>query len=296
MLGSVLNIRLPLAATSTIVITFAEKLPNVSRRTIALAVLASVAVVAELATLPVVLIVASLVSMIPAPAAILESTISELERLPDASFFTTPAEVNVLIDTIPPEDILTRSNPLVLRERLLLLAESPVVVLPVNRKDGRAVVPAGSCNVPVMVSPTLSRFSEAAPSKSAITIFAEKLPEASRATIALAVLRPVAVVAVFATLPAVLIVASFESTIPAAAMISALVINELESTPDVLLCTTPAVANGVILDVLVIIESVMLTAPAEKLPVAPRLTRALAVFAAVDALTRAIALAILVAV
>ena len=45
---------------------------------------------------------------------------------------------------------------------------------------------------------------------------AEKLPDASRATIALAVLALVAVVAEFATLPAVLIVANLVSTIAAA--------------------------------------------------------------------------------
>ena len=59
------------------------------------------------------------------------------------------------------------------------------------------------------------------PVRSAVIVPAVKLPLASRATIAEAVLAAVAVVAVFDTLPAVEIVASFVSTIPAAALMSA---------------------------------------------------------------------------
>ena len=53
---------------------------------------------------------------------------------------------------------------------------------------------------------------------------AEKLPEASRATIALAVLALVAVVAELETLPAVAMVASFVSTMAAEAETSAFTI------------------------------------------------------------------------
>ena len=54
---------------------------------------------------------------------------------------------------VPPEEIFIRSSPLVLKDKLPVFAEKPLVVLPVNVSDGAAVVPAGSCNVPVMVSP-----------------------------------------------------------------------------------------------------------------------------------------------
>jgi hypothetical protein len=73
------------------------------------------------------------------------------------------------------------------------------------------------------------------PDKFAVMVPAEKLPDESRATIALAVLRLVAVVAEFATLPAVLMVANFESVIAADDEISALTINELDNSPDALL-------------------------------------------------------------
>jgi hypothetical protein len=69
------------------------------------------------------------------------------------------------------------------------------------------------------------------PFKSAVIIFALKLPLASRETIASAVLELVAVVAEFATLPAVEIVASFVSEIFAVALISASTIAELTSPP-----------------------------------------------------------------
>jgi len=67
------------------VIIPAAKLPDASRDTIAFAVLLLVAVVAELATFPAVLIVASLVSRIPADELISESIINELDRFPEVS-------------------------------------------------------------------------------------------------------------------------------------------------------------------------------------------------------------------
>ena len=62
----------------------------------------------------------------------------------------------------------------------------------------------------------------ALPDKAAVTVPAVKLPLPSRATIALAVLELVAVVALLLTLPAVLIVSSLVSAIAAAEAMSAL--------------------------------------------------------------------------
>lgn len=143
-----------------------------------------------------------------------------------------PGETNASIEIVPPEDIFMRSSALVLNDKSPALVESPVVVLPVNTNDGAAVVPAGNCNVPVIVSPALSTLSDAAPRRFAITILAEKLPDASRATIVLGVFKPVAVVAELATLPAALIVASLVSTIAADVDTSALVIRDVERTPN----------------------------------------------------------------
>src|SRR5260221_154002 len=96
-----------------------------------------------------------------------------------------------------------------------------------------------------MVSPALSTFNDALPVtlpvRFAVIVPAEKLPELSRATIALTVLELVAVVAELATLPAVEIVASFVSTIAAAGSTSALTINDVDNNPAALLCTTPNV-------------------------------------------------------
>jgi len=226
------------------VIVPAEKLPELSRATIAFAVLALVAVVAELATFPAVEIVANLVSTIPADGLTSAFTINELDKLPDASLCTTPALVNASIEIVPPDAIFKRSNAEVLNDNAPALADKPVVVLPVNTNDGNAVVPAGNCNVPVMVSPAFNTLADAAPVKLAVIVPAEKLPELSRATIALAVLLLVAVVAELATLPAVEMVANLVSTIAAAGSTSAFTINELDNSPAELLCTTPAVVNA----------------------------------------------------
>ncbi len=278
------------------VIVLAEKLPEASRATIVLAVLRLVAVVAALATLPGVLIVASFESTIAAAESISALTINELDKLPEASLCTTPAVPNVLIDTVPPADIFIRSNPVVLNDKLPAFVDKPVVVLPVNANDGNAVVPAGNCNAPVIVSPDLRTFNEAAPVKLALIVPAEKLPEPSRATIALAVFALVAVVAELATLPAVLMVASLVSTIAADGSISAFTINELDNNPEESLCTIPALLNGVTVNELLTTSSVTLIAPAEKLPDASRLTIALAVLAAVAALASTVAAATLLAV
>ena len=136
-----LPVTLPMRAA---VMVPAEKLPLVSRRTIVLGVFVFVAVVAEFATLPAVEMVASLLSVIAAEFEISALTINDDDKLPELSLWTTPVEVNPSIDTVPPEEILSCSVPLVLNERLPLDAESPVVVLPVNTSDGDVVEPAGS--------------------------------------------------------------------------------------------------------------------------------------------------------
>src|SRR5580658_1171029 len=136
----------------------------------------------------------------------------------------------------------------------------------------------------------------ALPLKFAVIVPAEKLPELSRATIALGVLVLVAVVAEFATLPAVEIVANFESAIAAAGSISALTINELDNNPAALLCTTPAALNGVIVAELLITSSVMLIKPAAKLPLASRFIIVLAVSRLVAAFASTVAAATFAAV
>ena len=75
----------------------------------------------------------------------------------------------------------------------------------------------------------------ALPLKLAVIVEAEKFPDASRATIALTVFALVAVVAEFATLPAVLIVFNLVSTIAAAGSTSAFTIIELDNNPEELL-------------------------------------------------------------
>ena len=79
--------------------------------------------------------------------------------------------------------IFIRSNALVLNDKSPALADKPEVVLPVKIREGANVVPAGSCNVPVIVSPALRTLAEAAPVKLAVIVPAEKLPDPSRATI-----------------------------------------------------------------------------------------------------------------
>ena len=139
--------------------------------------------------------------------------------------------------TTPAEDMPILCAPFVLIANVLADgAERPEVVLPVKRKLGAAAVPPGNCKLPDIVSPALSTFNEALPVtfpvKFAVIVPAEKLPDASRATIAFAVLALVAVVAELATLPAVEIVANFVSTIAADADTSAFTMSELDKLPD----------------------------------------------------------------
>jgi hypothetical protein len=154
-----------------------------------------------------------------------------------------PAVVNPSMVT-PVELIFICSTPLISNDNVFAVAtERPVLVLPVNLSDGDAALPAGRINVPVIVSPALRTFKDALPVtlpvtfpvKFAVIVPAEKLPDASRDTMAFAVFALVAVVAELATLPAVEIVASFVSTIPADADTSASTIRELDKFPDALL-------------------------------------------------------------
>jgi hypothetical protein len=95
---------------------------------------------------------------------------------------------------------------------------------------------------PVIVSPDLSKFNDAAPVKEPVIVPAEKFPDPSRATIALAVLLDVAVVAEFDTKPAVDKVTKFPFGIckftdePKSAVTNKEVLND----PEALLCTKPA--------------------------------------------------------
>jgi hypothetical protein len=169
-------------------------------------------------------------------------------------------------------------------------------VLPVNIKDGAAAVPAGNCNVPVIVSPAFNTLSDAAPIKLATMVPALKLPDESRRTMVFAAFKFVAVVAEFATKPDAVKVANLPLAIAAFEAISALVINELEMAPLELLCKIPAVVNGVIVNVLLITSSVTLIIPAAKLPDASRFTSVLAVSKLVAAFAAAVAAATFAAV
>src|SRR5580658_1357011 len=137
------------------VIVPAEKLPELSRATIALGVLVLVAVVAEFATLPAVEIVANFESAIAAAGSISALTINELDNNPAALLCTTPVVVNPSIVS-PDELTFICSVPLISKDNTFAVAaERPVLVLPVNCNDGTAAVPAGNVKDPVIVSPAL---------------------------------------------------------------------------------------------------------------------------------------------
>lgn len=117
---------------------------------------------------------------------------------------------------------------------------------------------------------------------------AEKLPEAFRATMVLAVLALVAVVAELETFPAVEMVASLVSAMAAEALMSASTI-----TPEAIEVALPTeVTSPVRLALVVTVEALpvrlAVMVPAEKFPLASRATMALAVLALV-AVVRALA-------
>src|SRR3990167_4391061 len=117
---------------------------------------------------------------------------------------------------------------------------------------------------PDIVSPAFKTFNDAAPVtlpvKFAVIVPAVKLPDASLATIVLAVFAFVAVVAEFDTFPAVEIVANFESTIAAEESTSAFTIKDELRFPDESLCTTPAEPNPFVV-------SLIETVPAEEIDI-----------------------------
>ena len=134
---------------------------------------------------------------------------------------------------------------------------------------------------PDILSPAFNTFKEEAPVtvpvRLAVIMEAVKLPDRSRATIALAVFAAVAVVAPFKTLPAVEIVPNLVSAILAEAETSLFTINEDDRLPDASLCTIPAV--GVRLEIVItppepatnrdkpLVASATESAPGEKSPV-----------------------------
>jgi hypothetical protein len=101
-----------------------------------------------------------------------------------------------------------------------------------------------SNEVPLMFLAVVNLAAELAvlalPERAAVIVVAEKLPLASRATIALAVLALVAVVAELETLPAVESVASFVSTIAAAALMSAFTITPAAIAVGIVMATEPS--------------------------------------------------------
>jgi hypothetical protein len=181
------------------VIPPAAKLPEPSRATMELDTLDAVAVVAELATLLAVVSWASLVSAMAAEGSTSALTIKDDVNSPLASLWRIPAVVNC--------DIVMPVN--------------PPVLLPNEREVAR--VPA------MLMAPAKSKLGVLRLFN--VIVFAEKLPETSRATIANAVLTAVAVVAELATLPAVAMVANFVSAMAAAASTSALTIKDDVNAP-----------------------------------------------------------------
>jgi len=279
-----------------IVIILVAKLPDPSRTTMFPGVL-ELEIVASLALLIVALVISA-------------STINELDNNPVASLCTTPAVLNGVIVA---ELLITSSVILIapaenppdavrLTIVLAVLALVAALASTVAAATFAADCPPTKLTTVALCVPVTSPANEpeklvavvavvALPLKLAVIVPAEKFPEESRATIAFAVLALVAVVAELATLPTVEIVANLVSTIAAAGSTSAFTIKELDNNPDALLCTTPAVLNGVMVAELLITSSVTLTAPAENPPDAVRFTIALAVFALVAALASTVAAA-----
>lgn len=113
--------------------------------------------------------------------------------------------------------------------------QSPVLIPPENSREGVVDVPAGMVKLPDSVPPVNGKFNEAKPVKVALIVPAVKFPDASRATIALAVFALVAVVAELATRPAVAKVASLEFEMFAELEISVSTIRDDDKTPEALL-------------------------------------------------------------
>ena len=135
----------------------------------------------------------------------------------------------------------------------------PVLRSPVKVSDGVEADARGTTNAPVMVSPAFSTLLDAAPVNAAVIVPAVKLPLASRATIADAVLALVAVVALLLTLPAVEMVLSLASAMAAEALISSLTI-----TPAAMEVALPTeVTSPVRFALVVTVEALPVNAPAK---------------------------------
>lgn len=224
----------------------AAKFPEPSRVTIALTVLALVAVVAEFATSPLAVNVASLALAMAAEPEMSASTINELVTAPELELCMTPAVMK--LGTVKPVGATVNCViPLAITFTVFVAPmANPVFVPPLKAMAGLVLVPAIAVMTPLIEPPAKGKFNEASPVKLAIIVPAEKLPELSRLTIALAVLALVAVVAELATNPEALKVANLELLIAAELEMSASTISEEVSNPDALLCTRPAVENGTI--------------------------------------------------
>jgi len=176
--------------TKSAVIVPAAKLLELSRSTKVFAILLAVPVVAEFSTLPALLIVANLVSVIAADALIsllvIEPVRFSLEYAM-AALLLISALVIRLDDKRPTLSACIIPAPNACREVL-----PPMVALPSTMRLFDAPL---ICNDPVIVSPALSTFCEAAPIKLAVIVPAVKLPEASRCTIVFGVLVLVAALA-----------------------------------------------------------------------------------------------------
>ena len=231
------------------VIVPAEKLPLESLATIADAVLVFVAVVAELETSPICVIVANFELLIPALEEISASTIKLLVRFPNALLCTTPEEENSLTDIVPADDTFSLSTPFVISDNAPDVAESPAFVEFVKLIAGVVVLPDINVKAPVIVPPLSGKFPLALPVtlpiRFAVIVPAEKLPVLSRATIADTVLRFVAVVAEFETRPAVVSVANLLLLIPALGEMSSSTIKLLDKTPKLFAWTTPVDNNPI---------------------------------------------------
>lgn len=143
---------------------------------------------------------------------------------------------------VPEVLICIRSMPLVERVKLPPDPLRPMSAPP-TATEGDPAVPTGTTKGPVIVSPALRTFNEAwpvtVPTRLAVMVLALKLPEPSRVTIAELVFASVAVVAVLATLPPVVIVAKFESGNCVPASTSAASSKEVVNVPLRFVCKRP---------------------------------------------------------
>lgn len=171
-------------------------------------------------------------------------TMSDELTSPELLLCKTPAVENVG-NVNPVAEKAARVTPLTITSTTFVPPIlNPVFVPPLNSSEGAVVVPAGTVRLPLSVPPVRGKFKEAKPVKLAVIVPAEKLPETSRDTIALALFAFVAVVAELATKPDAVRVASLLLPIAALPLISASTINEDDTKPLALLCKIPDDENA----------------------------------------------------